>query len=301
MGILSNLKRIGSQSGIVNIGICRMQENFAGFDGFDTQAVAEQPQQSTAPDLVRAALDRGDVVLAFQPVVQARRPDRPAFYEGLIRVIDEAGHVIPARDFVPAVEATELGRRIDCAALDLGLTALARTPALRLSINMSARSITDARWMRTLTGRLDADPTLGERLILEITEASALMMPATVALFMQSLQARGICFALDDFGAGATAFRYLKDFGFDILKIDGQFIQGIHNDGANQTLTRALVSIARHFDMMTVAEFVDSPQDAELLPRLGIDCMQGYHFGAPTITPAFRNMALRACDTFRTA
>ena len=275
-----------------------MQKNFAEPDRPSARVM---PGRDTTLTMVRTALDRGDVMLAFQPVVQARRPDRPAFHEGLIRMVYETGRVIPAKDFISAVEATDIGRRIDCAALDLGLTALTETPALRLSINMSARSISDARWMRTLTGRLDADPTLGERLILEITEASALMMPATVALFMRSLQARGICFALDDFGAGATAFRYFKEFGFDILKIDGQFIRGIHNDGANQTLTRALISIARHFEMMTVAEFVDSPQDAEFLPRLGVDCMQGYHFGAPTITPAFRNAAMRSCGTFRTA
>ena len=72
---------------------------------------------------VRRAVERGDAVLAFQPIVQASRTDRPAFHEGLIRVIDETGRIIPLRDFMPVAELGELGRQIDCLALALGLAA----------------------------------------------------------------------------------------------------------------------------------------------------------------------------------
>ncbi|HAR52570.1 MAG TPA: EAL domain-containing protein, partial [Roseovarius nubinhibens] len=70
------------------------------------------------------------------------------------------------------------------------------------------------------------DPTVAERLILEITESSAMVVPELVTGFMEKLQHKGVSFALDDFGAGYTSFRYLKQFYFDILKIDGQFIRG---------------------------------------------------------------------------
>ena len=65
-------------------------------------------------------------------------------------------------------------------------------------------------------------------------------------------------FALDDFGAGFTSFRYLREFYFDIIKIDGQFIRGISDNPDNQVLTQALLSIAHHFDMFAVAESVES-------------------------------------------
>jgi EAL domain-containing protein (putative c-di-GMP-specific phosphodiesterase class I) len=238
--------------------------------------------------MVREALRRKDVMLAFQPVIQTARPDRPAFYEGFIRVLDEAGRVIPARDFMGTVETSELGRIIDCLSLEMGLQALERQPKLRMAINMSARSIAYPNWMRTLRRGLKACPTAGERLILEISEESAMVMPDIVTVFMQDLQRQGISFALDDFGAGLTSFRYLRQFLFDFIKIDGQFIRGIAGNPDNQCMTRALLAIAREFDMHAVAESVESAQDAEVLAAMGMDCMQGYYFGAPSVTPPWK-------------
>ena len=239
-------------------------------------------------DMVRDALRRKQVMLAYQPVVRADRLHQPAFYEGLIRVLDETGRVIPAREFIEVVETDEMGRIIDCLALEKGLEALAEEPGLRLSINMSARSIGYKRWMDTLSHGLQIDPTSGERLILEITESSAMLMPELVTSFMSELQKFGVSFALDDFGAGYTAFRFLKDFYFDIVKIDGQFIRNIHADPDNQVLTKALISISEQFEMFTVAECVETAEDVHFLESIGIDCMQGYYFGAPTITPPWR-------------
>ncbi|AKO97951.1 EAL domain protein [Marinovum algicola DG 898] len=237
--------------------------------------------------MVDEAVRHKQVMLAFQPVVQARRPDRMAFYEGLIRVLDETGRVIPAVDFIQPIEESETGRRIDCLALEKGLLTLARTPSLRLAINMSARSIGYRPWMRTLDRGLKADPTVGERLILEITENSAMLVPEIVIGFMSDLQKRGIAFALDDFGAGFTALRHFKQFQFDILKIDGQFIRNIHADPDNQVLTQAILAIAQQFDMFTVAENVENAEDVSALTAMGVDCLQGYFFGAPTVSPGW--------------
>ena len=238
--------------------------------------------------MVREAVRSRRLRLAYQPVVLTRDPSRVAFYEGLIRVQEPNGRIIPAGDFIGAVEGNELGREIDCAALEFGLATLARQPELRISINMSARSIGYPRWMWVLKKGLDASPTVGERLILEITESSAMLVPELVLAFMDEVQRRGVAFALDDFGAGFTAIRYFKDFLFDILKIDGQFIRNIHRDPDNQALTRALLSIGKHFEMFTVAEGVETPQEAECLRALGVDCQQGYLYGAPTVKPPWQ-------------
>lgn len=238
---------------------------------------------------VRRAVERGDAVLAFQPIVPSNNPARPAFYEGLIRIIDDTGRIVPLRDFMPLAELQELGRQIDCLSLSLGLQALAEEPGLRLSINMSARSIGYPGWMLTLQQGLAQDHGIAERLILEITESSAMGLADQVRPFMRQLQALGISFALDDFGAGYTSFRYLRDFSFDLIKIDGQFIREIAEHPDNQVLTQALMSIARHFDMFTVAEQVETADDAAFLIDLGIDCLQGFYFGAPTISPPWRS------------
>ena len=236
-------------------------------------------------DMVQQAVRHKQVMLAYQPVVPAGRQSRAAFFEGLIRVLDETGRVIPAREFIHAIETTETGREIDCLSLEKGLKTLAEYPDLRLAVNMSARSIGYKRWNRILGKWLKADPTIGERLILEITEGSAMLIPDLVIGFMSDLQQKGISFALDDFGAGFTSFRYLRDFYFDIIKIDGQFIRGIAGNPDNQILTAALKSIAEQFDMLTVAESVERHEDAAYLTAIGIDCLQGYFFGAPSVHP----------------
>jgi len=234
-------------------------------------------------DMVAKALQYKEAMLAFQPVVLANRPKQPAFYEGLIRVLDSTGRIIPAKDFINTIENTEIGRLVDCLSLELGLKNLSLDPTLRISINMSARSIGYKKWLETLEAGLRGSPEIGERLILEITESSAMLMPELVTSFMADMQQKGICFALDDFGAGYTAFRYFRDFFFDIIKIDQQFIQGIHKDADNQVLVNALISIGNHFDMLTIAEGIEDRDDAQYLIDNGIDCLQGFYFGVPSV------------------
>jgi EAL domain-containing protein (putative c-di-GMP-specific phosphodiesterase class I) len=256
-----------------------------------TVAITEADRETL--QMVTAALRQRRMALAYQPVVMAADTARTGFYEGLIRVMDVTGRAIPAKDFMPAVEAHEIGRQIDTAALTMGLRALADHPDLRLSINMSARSVGHPDWMAALTRGLEAWPTVAERLILEITESSAMTVPDLVIRFMYDLSRKGIAFAIDDFGAGYTAFRYFRDFSFDMLKIDGQFTRDIDTNHDNQALVSAMIMVGQHFQMLTVAEMVETAAEAECLRRLGIDCLQGFAFGAASVKPAFMAAAQR--------
>lgn len=246
-----------------------------------TSAVAARDR--SVLDMVTEAVRHKQCMLAFQPVVQARAPKTVAFYEGFIRVLDETGRVIPARDFMPQVEETEIGRDLDCIALDFGLRTLLRHPGIRLSINMSARSIGLPRWSRLLERSLKQNPGLGDRLILEINERSAMQVPELVIDLMDRLQPRGIAFALDDFGASNFSFRHFRDFLFDAAKIDGQFVRGVSDNPDNQALIRALVAVAREFDILVTAESVENARDADFLISSGVDCLQGFLFGPPTV------------------
>ena len=248
-------------------------------------ALAVTGRDAQTLEMVQEALQHKNVTLAYQPIVQAKNPDKLVFYEALIRVLDETKRVIPAREFITVIEETELGRDIDRLALQKGLQAMVQVPNLRLAINMSARSIGYRPWMQILNRFLNKHPDLGRRLILEITERSTMMVPELVSTFMSDLQRKSISFALDDFGAGHTAFHHFKQFHFDVLKIDGQFIRNIAHDPDNQVITQALVTIGKQFDMFTVAECVETPAEAAWLQALGVDCLQGYHFGAPSLVP----------------
>ncbi|MBM2322926.1 EAL domain-containing protein [Marivita cryptomonadis] len=251
---------------------------------------AAQQRDQNILHIVEEAVRHREVRLAFQPVVQAQEQGHVAFYEGLIRVTDPTGRIIPAGQFIDSIEERESGRLLDCLSLEHGLRTLSQNPGLRLAINLSARSIGYPKWRKVLERGLSRDGTVAERLILEITEASAMLVPELVVQAMRDLQKLGISFALDDFGAGYTALRYLKEFQFDILKIDGQFIRGIATDTDNQVLTRAIIAIAQQFDMFTVAEFVESAPDAHMLGQLGVDFLQGYYFGAPTVEPPWQTI-----------
>ena len=106
---------------------------------------------------------------------------------------------------------------------------------------------------------------------------------------MAMLQVKGVSFALDDFGAGYTSLKQLKDFTFDILKIDGSYVRGVDTDTDGQILLEAIVNLARRFDMLCVAERVENQGEQDYLTRIGVDCLQGFHFAAPTLHPEWRN------------
>lgn len=255
-------------------------------------AVTQQAQSTMG--MVREAIAHNQTMLAFQPVMHGLSSGHVAFYEGLIRVLDPTGRVIPAREFMQKIEDSETGREIDVLALRHGLTTLRNHPGLRLSINMSARSVGFRPWMNCLNRFLNETPEIGTRLILEITENSAMQVPELVIDFMGRLQSKGICFALDNFGSGNLAIRYFKDFDFDIVKISGQFIRGMGQSPDNQSVVRALHAIAVQFEMLTVAESVETEQDALIATQIGIDCLQGYYFAAPTTVPDWLTGAQQA-------
>lgn len=236
-------------------------------------------------DAVAAAVMHDNAALAFQPVVQASATTSVAFYEGYIRVMDSTGRVIPAREFMHIIEERELGRKLDCLALEHGLDALLRNPGIRTSVNMSARSIGYGPWINVLERYLKRDKYIGERLVLEIAETSAMAAPDIMIDFMDRMQEHGTAFALDNFGAGYTVIGNFRDFFFDAVKIDGKFIRGLHNDHANQAVVRSLIAIAKQFDMFVVAESVENEDDAAFLIDAGVDCMQGFLYGVPTTAP----------------
>ena len=233
---------------------------------------------------VAQALTQGRLVFHYQPVVQGRDPRMPAFFEVLARLTTPSGDLIPAGAFLPTVEGGPLGRAIDCLALRHAIATLAANPGLRLSVNMSPLSMGDPEWLEILDSATRLGSGISGRLILEITEAAAIRDAGQTIDFMNHVRGSGCAFALDDFGAGATGFKYVRDFRFDMVKIDGSFIDGIARSRDAQVLVECLSAVARHFEMLTVAEHVESQEDADWLRGHGIDAMQGWLYGRPAAT-----------------
>jgi EAL domain-containing protein (putative c-di-GMP-specific phosphodiesterase class I) len=249
-------------------------------------AISAQDQETLA--MVATALKERRMRLAFQPAVYAADPSVIGFFEGFIRLLNPRDHVIPARDFMAAVEQREMGREIDCAALQMGLMAMQRNPQIRVSVNMSARSVGYRPWVNILRRALRDTPRLGYNLILEINEASTLLVPDVLLPFMAEMRNYGIVFALDDFGATTSSFRLLQELRFEIAKIDGSLVKNVDGDPNGQAVARAAIAVAQELGMYVVAEAVETQGEANWLREAGVGCLQGYLFGAPTVTPDFR-------------
>jgi EAL domain-containing protein (putative c-di-GMP-specific phosphodiesterase class I) len=254
-------------------------------EGGDAAESARLEQSARTRFAVAQALAQGRIGFHFQPVVRADAPGFPAFHEMLARLNQPGGAVLPAAAFMPHVEAGPLGRAIDRLALRRAIDALSADPLLRLSVNLSPLSMGDADWLEILGSAAARDRRLTGRLILEITETAALEHCDQTLDFLNHARGFGCTLALDDFGAGATGFRHFRDFRFDMVKIDGSFVQGIHRSPDARVLVECLVAVARHFEMLVVAERVECPADMALLRGLGVDCLQGYLVGRPAARP----------------
>ncbi|MGE4612473.1 MAG: EAL domain-containing protein [Paracoccaceae bacterium] len=231
---------------------------------------------------VIAALKDGLVQINYQPVVRSRSNKFVAFYEGLARIVTPDGSIVAAGQFMPFIENTPLGTQLDRRILQMAIQQLTISPNVRLSINMSVLSMSDPSWLSVLEA---TDTDICERLIIEIIEGAAMSDVDLTTAFMNRIRRKYCNVALDDFGTGATSFRYFKDFRFDFVKIDGLFIRNLCYDQDNQVLVRALIDISKHFEMVTVAEFIETDGEAEAAENLGIDCLQGYLIGKPASLP----------------
>jgi EAL domain-containing protein (putative c-di-GMP-specific phosphodiesterase class I) len=156
-------------------------------------------------------------------------------------------------------------------------------PKIKLALNVSATTTTDPQWMAALEGFTGNDRTLTERLTVEITETAAISDIKAAIKFVSTLKALGCRVALDDFGAGYTSFRSLRELGVDMVKIDGSFIKNLGTDAEDEVFVRTLIDLARSFGVVTVGEWVGDERTVKLLEKAGVSYMQGYFFGAPEL------------------
>lgn len=229
-------------------------------------------------DEIVTALNERRIVMAFEPVVEARSR-KPAFYECLIRMEQEDGQVLLAPDIVPVAERLGLIRLVDHRVLDLVVAELAASPQIALSLNISPDTTMDPDWWGSIESMMRAHPGAAERLIVEITETVAIQDIDELRSFVTRLKNLGSRIAIDDFGAGYTSFRNLRKLDVDIVKIDGAFVQNIASSADDRAFVQTLVDLARRLKIKTVAEWVQDEEAAQLLRDWGCDYIQGRLIG----------------------
>lgn len=232
-------------------------------------------------DAFMRALKDNRVKLAFQPVVNSQT-NEVSFHESLIRFIDEQGKVHAAGEFIPAIEKLGLSRLVDRYALRMAIHELSLFPTLELSVNVSNLTLSDPDWLRGLVAALRDHPQMAKRLIIEVTESAAMYDMTKTIRIVRTLRDLGCRVALDDFGSGYTAFSQLKQLDIDIVKIDKTFIRNI-GEKENHLFVKTLQALANGVDIETVGEGAETMTEARMLADDGINHIQGYAFGFPSV------------------
>lgn len=229
-------------------------------------------------DEIAAALNEGRILAAFQPVICAQT-GKPAFYEALARLRREDGEIATPSAFLPIAEKTGQIRLIDQKMLELAAARLEAEPDLRLAVNISGQTLHEADFCGRLKALLAPRPDVAPRLTVELTETCAILDVEATLDAIAAIRRLGPRLAMDDFGAGHTSFKNLRRFGFDLVKIDGAFVQNLSHSTDDQVFVRALIGLAHHIRIPVVAEWIEDQATAELLRGWGVDYFQGDFFG----------------------
>jgi predicted signal transduction protein with EAL and GGDEF domain len=241
---------------------------------------------------LRQAIDRGELWVAYQPIVRAASEEISGF-EALVRWDHPVRGPIPPDKFIPLAEECGMIGKVGTFVLQAALAEAANWPdQVRIAVNLSPIQFNDPHIIETVAAALSESGVSPARLELEITEGVFLAdSDATDGTFAR-LKSLGVRLALDDFGTGYSSLGYLKKAPFDKIKIDQSFVRGAASTTRrNSAIIRAIVTLAESLDMDTTAEGVETHDDLALIRELGVSQVQGYIFGKPTAAEAARELA----------
>lgn len=258
----------------------------AGFDGGLEGFVSAATARTAA---LRRIVTERRFRLAFQPIVQLA--DRSVHhYEALLR-LDLGGNGSPA-DFVTMAEMVGLAEDLDWAVFQAVCDGAMRTGAT-IAFNISGLSVQSPAFRSRLVDALDTPPLRGtSRLIAEVTETAEIEDEAAAAETIRALRSRKVPVCIDDFGAGAAAFRYLRSFGVDHVKIDGTYVRQATESERDRGFVAAMVDLSLAVGAQTIAEQIESESVAKVMASLGVRYGQGWLFGRPGDLPT-AGVALR--------
>jgi len=196
------------------------------------------------------------------------------------------GNVVAPSMFLPAAERYGLSTRIDEWVLEHTLNYLTADPAFAqrvesVHVNLSASALGNPRFYRFAVRQLRHHrPPVG-KICFEVTESAAISRLDDAVRIMNGLRRRGVTFALDDFGHGASSYTYLQTLPVDMVKIDGSFVRKMMDNPVSLAIVKSINDIAHLAGMTTVAEFVESNEVASALGELQIDYLQGFVLAQP--------------------
>ncbi|MFC5343279.1 EAL domain-containing protein [Brevundimonas staleyi] len=252
---------------------------------------AGQPEVNFSAALSRTLNDAH----AFQAMVRDRRFD--LHYQPIVDLKTGAVHHFEAlarfkgsaspANAIRMAEEMALIEGFDIAVAEKALSRLRQQGAglLKFAINVSGASLADDRYVQSLLRMTASRADERRRLIVEVTESAALSDVEAANRRLGALRAVGIKVCIDDFGAGAASYDYLRRLSVDTVKIDGTFVQGLETDPKARTLIGHLVELCRSLEVETIAEMIETQGCADILKDIGVDLGQGWLFGKAEAEP----------------
>lgn len=250
----------------------------------DEELLGRAARRREAEETLRHAIEDETLEVHLQPIVSLA-DERLIALEALVRLRDRTGRLLYPDHFIRVAEETGLITEIDrlVTLQAIGLIAVDHRfadPDIRVSINVSGRSLAYPGLADHIERVLAAHGSAGRRLILEVTEHSLLEDNPNVRQTMEALAALGVDLAVDDFGTGYSALAYLRRFRMQHLKVDRSFVAELPESSAAST-ARAIIQVGHAHGMSVIAEGVETREQAHQLRELGCDFAQGWLFGRP--------------------
>ncbi len=258
----------------------------AAYCFFDGEMTLKVTEALHLENQVRQAAERQEYTFHFQPVIDSVSGELFGF-EALMRWDHPTRGFLYPSEFLSVLDQTGVITDV-MSSLMAQAVAFQRDQHLlfnrkvAIAINLSVRLLNDTAFRKQLLEHLIARDFLPESLIIEITEDILMHDLVEADVFLQQAKTLGARVALDDFGTGQSSLSHLRQFPFDYLKIDREFIRNADTDSNDGSLVRAMVQLAHAFGIQVIAEGVESESQLQFLQSLGCDYLQGYLIGLPS-------------------
>lgn len=234
---------------------------------------------------MHGAIERNEFEVYYQPQIDLRN-NSIIGAEALLRWENPALGNITPDEFIPIAEHTGLivpiGHFVVKEALDfLSKWQKSQQTNYIMAVNLSPRQFRETELLNFVKNSLEEANITANCLELEITEGVLMVGQSYIDDALQGLTEMGVNLSMDDFGTGYSSLSYLRQYDFDVLKIDRSFIQGITEKQADLSLVKATISMAHSLGLTVVAEGVETKEQVALLTELNCDYLQGYYFSKP--------------------
>ena len=250
------------------------------YEFLDPAAADESLQRVLVRSQIREALAAGEIRAWFQPITVLPQ-GTVCGYEALVRWVHPDGTVGEPASFLPMAERTDLVVGLDRAVLGEAVALLARLRDERhVAVNVSAASLAAPDFAHVVLAALDGAGVSARRLHLEFTETTLVHVTDDVRSAMRTLAMRGVKWYVDDFGTGYSSITHLRDLPVSGIKLDRSFTSGLGTgDVTSERIAQALGGLAHGLELDTVAEGIETRDQAEAVAQLGWAHGQGWLYG----------------------